>query len=117
MVIAEAEFMARRKTVAGYDEKLITVTLELPELDPLSSNGDHRCRILINGFFEPAYSHGMDSLQAIGQGYVYLRMKMKELKEAGWLMYCTGQNSYDDKQDVLPFGFCYCGDWSDAPWA
>ncbi|CAM3788729.1 hypothetical protein [Parendozoicomonas haliclonae] len=107
-LIAATELIARE---ANGDQRPVNVRIYSAEPDPLSDNGDMRCRIEFTGILEPYYTYGIDSLQALGLAFASLRREFDLLEHEGWEFFHP-----EDDSEPMPFAFVYCGDESACPW-
>lgn len=84
MLLATSEYLA--KNAAGQSVP-VTLSLHLPEPDPLSEQGDYRCKVEIQGIAFEKYAYGVDSLQALCLAVETLRLTICSLQSDGWSFY------------------------------
>ena len=84
MLIATSKYIAKQT-----DGTLIKVesNVGLPELDPLSSNGDYRCKVDIPALSFNQYCYGVDAIQSLCLVAQCLSYALKPLIIAGWSFY------------------------------
>lgn len=84
MPLATSEYQA--KNAAGESMPFV-LSLHAPEPDPLSEQGDYRCKVEIQGIAFEKYVYGIDSLQALCLAVETLRLTMSSLQSDGWSFY------------------------------
>ncbi|CAI3800309.1 DUF6968 family protein [Rheinheimera sp. MM224] len=84
MHLATSEYIA--KNPVGQSVPVV-FNLYAPELDPLSEQGDYRCKIEIPAISFEKYAYGVDSLQALCLAVETLRLTMSSLQSDGWRFY------------------------------
>ncbi len=84
MLLATSEYIA--KNAAGQSVPFV-LSLYAPEPDPLSEQGDYRCKVEIQGIPFGKYAHGVDSLQALCLAVETLRLTLSSLQSDGWSFY------------------------------
>lgn len=96
MLLATSEYIA--KNAAGESIPCV-LTLHTPEADPLSEQGDYRCKVEIRGLSFGKYAYGVDSLQALCLAVETLRLTISSLQSDGWSFYFPGH--LDDQFNLL----------------
>lgn len=84
MHLATSEYIA--KNPAGQSVPFI-LNLHTPQPDPLSEQGDYRCKVEIQGIAFEKYAYGIDSLQALCLAVETLRLTISSLQSDGWSFY------------------------------
>lgn len=84
MPLATSEYTA--KNPAGQSVPFV-LNLYRPQPDPLSEQGDYRCKIEIQGISFEKYAYGVDSLQALCLAIETLRLTISSLQSDGWSFY------------------------------
>lgn len=84
MPLATSEYIA--KNPAGQAVAFV-LNLHAPELDPLSEQGDYRCKVEIQGIAFEKYAYGVDSLQALCLAVETLKLTLSSLQSDGWSFY------------------------------
>jgi hypothetical protein len=101
MFTASSEYIAKQ-----VDGTLLTIQINvgLPELDPLSSNGDYRCKVEIQALSFSEYSYGVDAVQSLCLVVQCLNYVLKPLISAGWSFYLPQdlQNELDIMAALFP---------------
>lgn len=84
MPLATSEYIA--KNPAGQAVAFV-LNLHAPEPDPLSEQGDYRCKVEIQGIAFEKYAYGVDSLQALCLAVETLKLTLSSLQSDGWSFY------------------------------
>ena len=96
MPLATSEYIA--KNPAGQSVPFV-LSLHQPEPDPLSEQGDYRCKIEIQGIAFEKYAYGIYSLQALCLAVETLRLTISSLQSDGWSFYFP--QHLDERFDLL----------------
>ena len=84
MPLATSEYQV--KNAAGESVPFV-LSLHAPEPDPLSEQGDYRCKVEIQSISFEKYAYGIDSLQALCLAVETLRLTISSLQSDGWSFY------------------------------
>ena len=84
MFIASSKYIAKQ-----VDGTTLTFNINIgpPELDPLSTYRDYRCKVEIPALSFAEYSHGIDAVQSLCLVGQCLKYVIEPLTLAGWTFY------------------------------